>query len=98
MQITNPKHIIGAFNPHLETLLRMTADEALFVGSHEHRNALFTLITEPKLTIEPKGCGVYQAENFLNITVLSNSKHFLPISGTARRFLHGLRKNGNLNG
>jgi hypothetical protein len=86
MQITNPKHIVGAFNPHLETLLRMTADEALFAGSHEHRNTLFSLITEPKLTIEPKGCGVYQADNFLNISVLSNAKHFLPVSGTARRF------------
>jgi hypothetical protein len=86
MQITNPKHIVGAFNPHLETLLRINADEALFAGSHEHRNTLFTLITEPKLTIEPKGCGVYRADNFLNISVLSNAKHFLPISGTARRF------------
>ena len=45
MLITNPKHIIGAFNPHLETLLRVTADEALFVGNPEHRNALFNLIT-----------------------------------------------------
>jgi hypothetical protein len=86
MQITNPKHIVGAFNPHLETLLRMTADEALFVGNHEHRNMLFNLVTESKLTIEPKGCGVYRADNYLNISVLSNAKHFLPISGTARRF------------
>jgi hypothetical protein len=87
MQVSNPKHIIGAFNPHLETLLRLTADEALFVGSHEHRNALFGLITEGKLTIEPKGCGVYQADSFLNLSITSNAAHFLPISGTARRFL-----------
>ena len=86
MQVTNPKHIIGNFNPHLQTLLRLTADEALFVGNHEHRNALFGLITEPKLTIEPKGCGVYQAANFLNLSILSNSDHFVPVSGTARRF------------
>jgi Family of unknown function (DUF5906) len=87
MQVGNPKHVIGAFNPHLETLLRLTADEALFVGNPEHRNALFGLITEPKLTIEPKGCGVYRADSFLNLSVLSNSVHFLPVSGTARRFL-----------
>jgi hypothetical protein len=86
MQINNPKHIVGAFNPHLETLLRLTADEALFVGNPEHRNRLFGLITDPTLQIEPKGCGVYDAENFLNISVLSNDPHFLPISGTARRF------------
>jgi hypothetical protein len=86
MMIANPKHIIGAFNPHLETLLRVTADEALFVGNHEHRNALFNLITEPDLTIEPKGCGVYKASSYLNTTMLSNSEHFLPVSDTARRF------------
>jgi hypothetical protein len=87
MQVSNPKHIVGAFNPHLESLLRLTADEALFVGSHEHRNALFGLITEAKLTIEPKGLGVYQADSFLNLSITSNAAHFLPVSGTARRFM-----------
>jgi hypothetical protein len=86
MQVTNPEHIIGKFNPHLETLLRLTADEALFVGNHKHRNALFSLITEADLTIEPKNCGVYQADSFLNISITSNADHFLPVSGTARRF------------
>ena len=86
MQVTNPKHIIGNFNPHLETLLRLTADEALFVGNHEHRNALFGLITEPTLTIEPKGCALYKANSYLNLSITSNADHFLPVSGTARRF------------
>ena len=86
MQVTNPEHIIGNFNPHLETLLRLTADEALFVGNPEHRNALFGLITEPTLTIEPKGCGVYTADSYLNLSITSNADHFLPVSGTARRF------------
>ena len=86
MQVTNPKHIIGNFNPHLETLLRLTADEALFVHNPEHRNALFGLITEPTLTIEPKGCGVYTADSYLNLSLTSNADHFVPVSGTARRF------------
>ena len=86
MQVTNPQHIIGKFNPHLETLLRLTADEALFVRNHEHRNSLFNLVTEADLTIEPKNCGVYQADSYLNVSVLSNASHFLPVSETARRF------------
>jgi hypothetical protein len=86
MQITNPRHLIGNFNPHLESLLRITADEALFANNMEHRNALFGLITEPKLTIEPKNCGIYPAPNFLNIGITSNQEHFIPVSGTARRF------------
>jgi hypothetical protein len=86
MQVGNAKHVVGAFNPHLETLLRLTADEALFVGNHEHRNVLFGLITEEKLTIEPKGFGIYHADNFLNISITSNDRHFVPASNTARRF------------
>ncbi|MDE5440530.1 hypothetical protein GWG65_03505 [Bradyrhizobium sp. CSA207] len=85
MAITHPRHIVGNFNPHLETLLRLTADEALFVGNHEHRNMLFALITEPTITIEHKGCAVYSVDNYLNISMLSNSRHFFPASGTARR-------------
>jgi len=86
MQVLNPAHVIGKHNPHLETLLRLTADEALFVGNPEHRNALFGLITEKDLTIEPKFCGIYTADNYLNITLTTNLEHFAPISGTARRF------------
>jgi hypothetical protein len=86
MQIANPAHVIGKFNPHLETLLRLTADEALFVGDPRHRNALFGLVTEAKLTIEPKFAGVYGADSFLNLSITTNADHFIPVSGTARRF------------
>ena len=86
MQLGNPEHIVGKFNPHLETLLRVTADEALFVGDPKHRNALFGLITENDLTIEPKNCGLYTAVSYLNLSITSNSDHFLPVSNTARRF------------
>jgi hypothetical protein len=86
MQVNNPTHVIGQFNPHLETLLHLVADEALFVNDPRHRNALFGLITEPTITIEPKHIGMYTAPNYLNIDIISNSKHFIPASGTARRF------------
>jgi Family of unknown function (DUF5906) len=86
MQVQNPEHVIGKFNPHLEKLLRLTADEALFALDPRHRNALYILITEPMLTIEPKNVDVYVADNHLNIDVISNAKHFLPVSAYSRRF------------
>jgi hypothetical protein len=86
MQVHNPAHVVGKFNPHLQTLLRLTADEALFVGNHEHRNALFNLTTESKITIEPKFLGVSVVDNYLNITLTTNSDHVIPASATARRF------------
>ena len=86
MQLGRADHVIGKHNAHLETLLKLCADEALFVGDPRHRNALFGLITEPGITIEPKFVGAYTAPNFLNIDMLSNSLHFIPVGPTARRF------------
>lgn len=86
MQVQNPEHVIGKHNPHLEKLLRLTADEALFAGNPLHRNSLYGLISEPTNTIEPKFVDAYEAENYLNIDLISNAKHFIPVSGTARRF------------
>jgi hypothetical protein len=48
---------------------------------------LYNLITEPHLTIEPKFVNVYKATNYLNNDVISNAEHFIPVSGTARRFM-----------
>jgi hypothetical protein len=86
MEIGKPEHVLGKFNPHLETLLKLCADEAIFVGDPRHRNALFGLITEPTLTVEPKNINVYSAPNYLNIDMNTNAKHFVPASRTARRF------------
>jgi hypothetical protein len=86
MQVQNPEHVTGKHNPHLQKLLRLTADEALFALNPQHRNSLYSLITEPTITIEPKFVDAYDADNYLNIDVISNARHFIPVSGTARRF------------
>ena len=86
MQVQNPEHVVGKHNPHLEKLIRFTADESLFARNPEHRNSLYSLITEPDLTIEPKFVNPYKATNYLNIDVISNAKHFIPVSNYARRF------------
>jgi hypothetical protein len=86
MQINKPEHVLGKFNPHLETLIKLCADEAIFVGDPRHRNALFGLITEPTLTIEPKNINAYSAQNYLNIDMTTNAPHFVPASSSARRF------------
>ena len=66
--------------------MRLTADEALFAPDPKHRNALYNLITEPQITIEPKFVDAYSAKNYLNLDVISNASHFLPVSGTRDGF------------
>jgi hypothetical protein len=86
MQIKRAEHVVGKHNRHLETLLKLCADEAVFVGDPRHRNTLFGLITEPTIDIEPKFIDVYSAPNYINTDIISNAKHFVPVSRTARRF------------
>lgn len=85
MQVTNPDHVIGKFNPHLENLLLLNADEALFAGDPRHRNALWSLTTEPTITIEPKGFAVYKAPNYLNFIITTNADEAVRVTRTARR-------------
>jgi RepB DNA-primase from phage plasmid len=88
MQVHKPEHVTGKHNKHLEVMLRLTADEALFVGDPRHRNALFGLTTDPTVTIEPKFVDAHPARNYVNIDVISNATHFLPdVSPTARRYM-----------
>jgi hypothetical protein len=86
MEVQNSTHVIGKHNTHLETLLKLTADEALFAPDPHHRNALYNIITEDTITIEPKFVDAYSARNYNNIDVISNASHFVPVSGSARRF------------
>ena len=86
MQVTNPEHVTGKFNPHFETLLLLFADEAVFAKDPRHRNAIYGLITEPRLTIEPKFMPIYSARSYINLGLASNADHFLPVGPNARRF------------
>jgi hypothetical protein len=85
LQVTNPDHVIGKHNQHIESLLVLCADEALFAGDPRHRNAVYSLITEPTIAVEPKFVGVYSAPNFVNVDLLSNMDHVVFVGPTARR-------------
>src|SRR5262249_45348387 len=86
MQLLKPEHVVGKFNPHLEVLLQLIADEALFAGDPRQRDALYGLITEPVVSIERKFVDVYNAPNFLNLYILSNRAHYAPTGVSGRRF------------
>src|SRR5262245_50809933 len=86
MQVTQPSHVTGKHNTHLEKLLRLTADEATFAGDPRHRNALYELITEPTISIEPKFVDVYSVINHLNLDIITNSADAVQTSGKGRRY------------
>jgi hypothetical protein len=84
--ISQPKHLTGHFNAHLQQTAVLFADEAFFAGDRAHEGILKALITEPVLLIEPKGVDPFVAQNTLHIIMSSNSDWVVPASAEARRF------------
>jgi phage/plasmid primase-like uncharacterized protein len=86
LQITNPKHLIGSFNAHMEDCCFLFADEAFFAGDKAHENIQKGLITEPTFMIERKGVDAIERKNRIKILMASNNDWIAPASKDERRY------------
>jgi hypothetical protein len=86
LHVSQPKHLVGAFNRHLQDCSVLFADEAFFAGDKEHGSVLKAIITEPTLMIEPKGVDAYSARNCIHLIMASNSSWVVPAGRDARRY------------
>lgn len=97
MQVSNPTHLTGRFNAHLQDCVLLFADEAFYAGNPQHVGILKSLITEATLTIEPKFGRVITAKNCLHVFMCSNDKWVIPAGLHARRFFVLEAGTGRLN-
>jgi len=58
----------------------------IWPGHKEDEGVLKALITEPTLTVEPKGINAYTVLNALKLMLASNEKWVVPASGNERRY------------
>ncbi len=86
MQVAHGRHLVGNFNAHLQSVLLLWADEALFAGDPSTRGALKALITEPTIIIERKGVDAVQARNMLKIIMASNEDWVVDATEDERRY------------
>jgi len=84
--LTQQRHLVGNFNAHLHGALVVFADEAFFAGDKQAEGALKGLITEPTITIEPKGVDAFTAPNQLKVIIASNSRWVVPAGADERRY------------
>lgn len=84
--ILNAEHFTGRFNEHLMDCIFLFVDEGFWAGDKKHEGALKGLITEPRLTFEPKGQPVVEGPNLLHIAIASNEDWVVPASLDERRF------------
>lgn len=86
LQVSNAKHLVGAFNAHLRDCCVIFGDEAFYAGDKQHEGTLKTLITEEMMTIEGKGIDAEVGPNFTHMILASNSQWVVPAGADERRF------------
>ena len=86
LQIADQKHLVGQFNLHLANCSLLFADEAFGVRDKSALGALKRLITEPTLTIEPKGVDLFSVRNSLHVIMASNDDWIVPAGHDERRY------------
>ena len=84
--ISDPRHLSGNFNRHLENKLLIGAEEAFWAGNHTQEGVLKHLITSPTLMIERKGLDAYPAPNRAMLAMCSNAEWVVPAGPDERRF------------
>ena len=86
MQISNPAHLIGKFNSHLQQKCFLFSDEAFYSGDKQHEGVLKALITEPTMVVERKGLDAVTQPNYLKIFMATNNDYAVPASHDERRY------------
>jgi Family of unknown function (DUF5906) len=84
--LTNPDHLIGKFNAHMQSISVLLGDECFYAGDPRHESALKTLITSDRIWIEPKGINSYAVKNFLHIILATNQPWAVPAGHDERRY------------
>jgi hypothetical protein len=84
--ISSPAHLTGRFNAHLRQISFLFADEAYAPDDKSAEGTLKRVITEPTLTIEPKGRDVVEEPNRLHTMLASNEDWVVPAGAYERRY------------
>jgi len=77
--------LVGKFNAHLQSLLLVFADEAIYAGDSAGASVLKTLISEESMAVEKKGVDKFRSENFCRVYISSNSAWVVPAEADERR-------------
>ena len=86
LSVSNPKHLVGAFNYHLMDCVVLFGDEAFYAGDKQHEGILKTLITEDFRVSEAKGRDSEIIRNYIHLIMASNHNWVVPAGGNERRF------------
>lgn len=84
--VADPEALTGHFNAHLADALYVFADEAMFSGDLRGADRFKNRVTEPWVSITPKGVDSIQMENRVSYLMATNHRFAASVSYTDRRF------------
>ncbi|WP_406736750.1 DUF5906 domain-containing protein [Thioclava sp. GXIMD4215] len=84
--LSQPEHLTGRFNAHMETAILIHLEEGYWAGNHAAEGVLKNLITCQSLEIERKGVDPYKIDHFGRLLITSNADWVVPATPGERRF------------
>jgi hypothetical protein len=84
--VTSGEHVHGKHNMHLQNVLLLHSEEAVFGGDRKHLSAIKSQITDSYLMIEPKHVNAYRVKSFMRLALTSNELRAAPTEAGDRRF------------
>lgn len=84
--VSQPKHITGNFNAHLDHNLLLVCEEAIWSGDKAAEGVLKDLITEETITVEAKGIDAISSRNYSRLLLLTNNSWAAPAGANSRRY------------
>ena len=85
-QVSSQEHVVGNFNAHHRDCILFIADEAYWAGDKRCLGALQRMITETKLSVEPKGYDLMEVPNRLHVIMLAEPGWVVPAGRYERRY------------
>lgn len=82
-----PEALLGKHNAHLRDAVFVVADEAVFAGDPAANNRLKAFVTDPMVTVEPKGIDSVSVPSFHRLVMTTNEDHVIRAETDARRWV-----------
>lgn len=86
VHVSNPRHLLGNFNAHLQDAIVVFADEVFLAEDRHAEGILKMIITEPTIPIERKHRDVVSAKNVIHLLIASNDTWVVPAGHDERRY------------
>ena len=86
MGTAKAEQFLGKFNAAIAAKIWLATEEAFWAGNKQMLGAYKNLITEDRITIEPKGIDPIEVDNFSRVFATTNEKWNTPAGVEGRRF------------